>query len=134
MKKLFLVLFAFFYLTLVKGQQFSFQMKFADAVGNTDSIIMGYDINATDTIDALFGEINIIGLPLDTSLDVRISNEWYYRNYLNTNGTYQTKKQIIYKNCTNFWYSVQSIDILTKHWPVTMTWDSTLFMDSCRNA
>lgn len=119
--------------TSAQAQQFSFQMNFVDVAGNTDSIIIGYDVNGTDTIDALFGETNIIGVSLNNTLDVRVSNEWYNRTYLATSGSYQTKKQIVSYNCDGFWSPIQTIDIRTQHWPVTMTWNNSLFMDSCRN-
>ena len=34
-------------------------MTFVDALGNRDSLILGYDPNASDTIDPSFGAINI---------------------------------------------------------------------------
>lgn len=133
MKKLLIIISACFYFSsIAEAQEFSFQMNFIDAIGNTDSITIGYDINGTDTIDGLFGENNIIGIPLDTGLDVRITNEWYNRNFLITPGTIHTKKQIIHNECGN-WFSVQGIDIRTTHWPVTATWNNSLFNDTCRN-
>ncbi|MES2284710.1 MAG: T9SS type A sorting domain-containing protein [Bacteroidota bacterium] len=133
MKKLLLIVTVFCVWTSAQAQQFSFQMNFVDVAGNTDSIIVGYDINGTDTIDALFGETNIIGVSPNNTLDVRVSNEWYNRTYLAASGSYQTKKQIVSYNCDGFWSPIQTIDIRTQHWPVTMTWNNSLFMDSCRN-
>jgi hypothetical protein len=112
----------------VSAQQFSFPIIFSDAAGNKDTIILGYDTAATDSIDSAFGEINIISLPLDTGLDVRITNEFY--NW-NTPGTYHTKKQIVHTTCR--YSDLSTIDIYTNHWPVTATWDSSVFNDACRN-
>ncbi len=132
MKSIFLILF----ITssyIVNGQQFSFQMFFTDAVGNKDTITLGYDIAATDSIDVSLGEVNIISIPHKAELDVRISNEWYNRTWLGVPGTYHTKRQIIDYSCMNFSYSnIQTVDILTKNWPVTVTWDNSLFKDSCK--
>ncbi len=133
MKLIFLFLIAMSFSTLSYSQEFSFQMFFEDAVGNKDTITLGYDINATDSLDSLFSEVNIITTPLDTNLDVRISNEWFNRTYNSTTGTYHTKKQIVDYSCSN-WYSASSIDIFTEYWPVTAYWDSSLFSDSCRKA
>jgi hypothetical protein len=106
------------------SQQFSFDIYFTDAIGNKDTITFGYDSLATDSIDISFGEIDLIGIPFDTTLDVRISN------YLYNPATYQTKKQIVHANCP--YTNLQTIEIFTNHWPVTAQWDSTLFSDSCR--
>ena len=111
------------------AQQFSFQMYFVDAIGNKDTITLGYDLNATDSIDAAFGEVNIISTPLDTNLDVRITNTWWDSS---SPISFHTKKQIIYNYCNSFSIGIQPINIFTHHWPVTATWDNTLFNDSCR--
>jgi hypothetical protein len=117
---------------IVYGQQFSFQMFFTDAIGNKDTITLGYDITATDSIDAALGEVNIINIPRDTSFDIRISNEWKKRSWFGV-GTYHTKKQIIPYTCMNFSNNnIQTVDIYTKHWPVTVTWNKLLFNDSCK--
>lgn len=117
----------------VYGQEFSFQLIFTDAIGNIDTISLGYDLAATDSIDETFNEQNIISIPLDTSLDVRVTNEWYRRDFLSSEGTFHTKKQITNYNCTSLPFNLQTIDIHTKHWPVTVTWENSLFNDSCRN-
>lgn len=132
MKNLLLGLMALCLVETAHAQQFSFQMFFSDAIGNKDTLTLGYDVLATDTIDAAFGEVNMIGVPLDTSLDVRITNEWMYRSTLDFPGIFHTKKQITFYDCHD-WSGLQTIDILTKHWPVTVSWDNTLFMDNCRN-
>ena len=118
---------------VVYGQQFSFQMFFTDAVGNKDTITLGYDLAATDSIDTAFGEVNIISIPRDTAFDVRVSNEWQNRTWYSAVGTYHTKKQIIPYTCMSFSYNnIQTVDIRAKHWPVTVTWDKSLFNDSCK--
>ena len=116
------------------SQQFSFQMFFSDAIGNKDTITLGYDPLATKGIDDIFSEENIIDVPLKSTLDVRITDEYYNRTYKDMDGTFHTKKQIIPYDCIYLSYeSIQHIDIYTKHWPVTAKWDSALFTDSCRD-
>ena len=119
---------------IAKGQQFSTQIFFTDSMGNRDSITVGYDSLATDSIDAIFGEVNIIEWEIREGLDVRITNEWINRTHWNSQpGTYHTKKQIYSYDCTEFFSnSYLTIDIHTDHWPVTATWDHTVFEDSCR--
>ena len=116
------------------GQEFSVELFFEDSAGNQDSIILGYDDNATDAIDESFGETNIITIPYNSGLDVRVSDEMTSRNTSPDPipATYHTKTQIFQKNCpTNF--SIQAIDIVTENWPVTVTWNNLLFDDNCRN-
>ncbi|MBP9187081.1 MAG: T9SS type A sorting domain-containing protein [Bacteroidia bacterium] len=121
-------------LASAQAQQFSFQMYFTDAIGNKDTLTLGYDLLATDSIDTMLGESNIITKPIDSGLDVRITDEWKNRERLNKPGTFHTKKQFVFYNCSTDYYNrVQTIDIHTKHWPVTATWDSSLFADTCRN-
>ncbi|MGE4542136.1 MAG: T9SS type A sorting domain-containing protein [Bacteroidales bacterium] len=133
MKKLYTLFFLLIISQFVSAQEFSFQMYFEDAIGNKDTLTIGFDRNGTDTIDTEFGEVNLISIPLDTSFDVRISNEWQNRVYHQMPGTFHTKKQIIEQKECGVWYSVNSIDIFTDNWPVTMHWDSTLFVDTCLN-
>jgi len=118
-------------LAQLQAQDFVFQMKFTEAKGHSDSIVFGYDINATDSIDAAFNETNIIAIPLDTGLDVRITNEWR-QNYLGMHATYHTKKQIGHFTC-GIGFPLQGIKIKTKYWPVTATWNNALFNNTCRN-
>jgi hypothetical protein len=108
-------------------------MYFEDAIGNKDTLVLGYDLTASDSIDPAFGEINIISNPIGAGLDVRVTNEWGNRYFSGMPGTYHTKKQIVKNNCGNWNFSKSSIDICTKHWPVTASWDSVPFFDICRN-
>ncbi len=114
------------------AQEFSFQMKFEDAIGNVDTLILGYDIAATDSIDPEFGEINIIDENIDSIFDVRVTDEWSARGWwFDSTGNYHLKKQILKKNCGP-WPTTVSIDIKCNNWPVTAYWDSSLFDDICR--
>lgn len=133
MKNVIIILFLFLsYFSF--AQEFSVELFFQDAAGNQDSIILGYDNSATNGIDSAFGETNIIATPYNTGLDVRISDELKARTtYPNPLApTYHTKKQIFQKNCPVS-FSIHGIDIVTDNWPVTLTWDSSLFNNDCRN-
>ncbi len=132
MKRLFLLIIILSFASMIFSQQFSLPIYFQDAIGNKDTIILGYDNNGTDSIDAALGETNIISVPLDSSLDVRITNEWLKRNKFYTIGTFHTKKQIVNNSCGS-WLSLITIDIYTKHWPITASWDSSLFNNYCLN-
>lgn len=115
------------------AQEFSFELYFEDAIGNRDTIVLGFDENATDSIDTAFGEVNIISQPWDSVFEVRITDEYEHRQSSHSGqGTFHTKKQIVKKNCHSVW-SVSAIDINVTHFPVIVSWDSTLFNSSCLN-
>jgi len=52
-------------------EEFSFELYFEDAVGNRDTLVLGYDENATDTIDSGFLEIDISGSIWNNTFEVR---------------------------------------------------------------
>ena len=140
MKKLLFLTFTVAQLTICKAQQFVFQMTFIDAVGNTDSLTLGYDIAATDSLDAAFGETNIISTAYTTGLDVRSGSVWFQQN-LNSAPLgllpFETKKQIVPNTCgtENFWllWPIVEINIVSTHFPVKAFWNKILFSDTCRN-
>lgn len=110
-----------------KAQTFQYSLYFEDAIGSKDTLVIGYDLNATDTIDESFGEQNIIDIKLDSVFDVRISDA--FDN--NGEATFHSKKQILQGSCPDIQSPLVSIDIKCKNWPVTATWDSLLFESKC---
>ncbi len=132
MKKYLFFLFISFICISVSGQEFIFPIVFQDAAGNKDTLHFGYDENATDSVDAAFGEENIIDTPYDSVFDVRISNEFVYRSYLGKPaGSFHLEKQIVSINCPGYSEPI-AIDIKCQNWPVTATWDSTIWKPDCR--
>lgn len=95
MKKLLLILFLIPIYTMAQ-EEFSFELYFEDALGNKDTVILGYDPNATDVIDITFGEVNILSQPWGSNFDVRIGDRSYETNNGTTNwltsNTYSIKK------------------------------------------
>lgn len=139
MKKLLFLSFAIVQLTVCEAQQFAFQMTFIDAVGTIDSLTLGYDIAATDSLDASFGETNIISTSYASGLDVRAGNVWLKQTF----GTgqfgqipFETKKQIVPNTCGNgnFWsiFPIVEINIVSTHFPIKVYWNKLLFNDTCR--
>jgi hypothetical protein len=116
----------------LNAQEFSFQLFFEDAVGNKDTIILGYDSSATNAIDINFEEKNIISEKIEKPFEVRISDEWRTRGFQGKPGSWHSKKQIINSHCWSYWDEIQGIDIFSNHWPVTMRWDTSLFNTDCR--
>lgn len=135
MKKQLLLSFIIFTLTLVLFSsnslaqtltpQFELRLYFEDAAGNRDTLIIGDDPMATNLIDTIFGEENIINHVWDSIFEVRVSNK-YWENYpFADTALIQTKKQIVNKEEVGNNYTI--FDIKAKNWPVVISWDSTLF-------
>ncbi len=139
MKRILLLAFFMGFITICKAQQFSFVLKFVDAVGNTDSLTLGYDLTATDTLDIAFGETNIISTPYTSGLDVRVGNVWFQQNSFPGFGQnqFETKTQIVPNACGtgNFWslFPVIEINIVSPHFPIKAYWNKNLFNDTCKN-
>ena len=117
------------------GQNFSFTMHFIDAIGNTDSLIMGSDPQGTDTIDPQFNEINILNAPYHSGLDIRAGNQWFLENFGFTDLPFETKKQIVHESCNGFagLNEIIEINVVTDNFPVNITWNRPLFHDPCKN-
>ncbi|PWH85749.1 T9SS type A sorting domain-containing protein [Brumimicrobium oceani] len=128
MKKIILIFVLLCFYQISEAQTFQFQMFFEDAIGNKDTLTIGYDFNGTELIDSSFGEENIIGIPLDSTFDVRISDAFYHFG----NATFHTKKQILPNLCAGGWFPIVAIDIKCENWPVVATWDNSLFYNECR--
>jgi len=138
MKKIvpiFLVTFAL--LNNLFSQEFSFPLYFEDVIGNKDTIIFGFDSQATTGIDLSFGELNIKGTSF-ADFDVRISNNSFTppfgsdsAHFYADSTNYQTKKQIYNYDSTNgISFPIFAINISCKHFPIKIKWDNPLFFYS----
>lgn len=122
-------------------EEFSFKLYFEDALGNKDTIIIGYDDNATNTIDASFGELDILSQPWRSTMEVRTGE--LLDNSIGTNaGPYpeaftsisHSKKQIIKKDCSQAWsqaYNVFYILLKNVEFPLTIIWDYQEVLNPC---
>ena len=112
------------------AQEFEFKLSFKDSLGNTDSLSYGYDIAATNGVDASFGEIDILSLPR-SGFNIRFSDVLVNGK---TTPNYQSKKQIIPNKCPDWLLNDfgVSIEVDGKNFPITLKWDKNLFKDSCR--
>ncbi|MBW7868518.1 MAG: T9SS type A sorting domain-containing protein [Brumimicrobium sp.] len=86
---------------------------------------LGHSPFATNLIDSDFGEINIINKPWDSIFEVRASNVYWEGYPFADTAIVQSKKQIVNKEEVGNNYI--TFDIKAKNWPVTISWDSTLF-------
>lgn len=102
-----------------------FTLRFEDAIGNKDSVIVGYDSLANSYIDSIFGEIDLTEVPFDSVFEVRGADK----------GGQENLSKIIAQYYAS-WFceehsQYQSINIYAKHFPVRITWDSTYFEHEC---
>jgi len=121
----------------LSGQEFSFTLYVEDAIGNRDSVIVGYDEDATDGEDPAFGELDIEDIPFNGALDVRVVNYDYQLSpdvlYPENLIFFQSKIQIVKKDCSFYQgpFPPPGVGIKADNYPITITWDSTAFEELC---
>ncbi len=140
-------LIAFFSVSAINGQNNEFNLKqekekveqefmikifVKDEFNNKDSILLGYDELATDSIDVIFDEENIFFHPWKINVDMRAGEASIMQNNLYDiyPSIFHTKKQIINKTC-NFFHMIK-IEIKSSNFPIEVSWDTSYFTnDSC---
>ena len=130
-----LIFFLFFLPIITSAQEFSFELYFEDALGNRDTLVLGYDPLATDSIDVAFGEENIIAQPWDSVFEVRIGDKRYSETNpnWNTENSFLSKKQIVSSYCESIYNTSfpLTLQFYTSNFPVKLSWDKSLFADTC---
>lgn len=119
------------------SQTFSFEMYFEDATGEKDTLIFGYDAIATDSIDLSFQEINIISQPWSNQFEARITvndppSTFDIEEYMSVPEVGHLKKQIKKEDCIDQNLYISMIQLKNAVYPVSVTWDNSLFNDQCR--
>ncbi len=118
------------------GQHFEIPVYFEDSAGNKDTIILGYDIMATYGIDTSFGEIDLLDSAYSDDLEVRPAIYDYW-DWPTLPRIIESKKMIIGYVCYDSTYfdEANSIMVVIKSnkWPITITWDKSLFQETCNN-
>jgi hypothetical protein len=102
-----------------------FTVRFEDAIGNKDSVIVGYDSLAAPYIDSIFGEIDLTEVPFDSVFEVRGADKGG-QEFLSKIIVHGYREWMCIGNVQH-----QSINIYAKHFPVKITWDSTYFEHEC---
>jgi len=117
------------------GQEFILPIFFEDSIGNKDTVIIGYDTNATYSIDEDFDEVDIIDSSYNEEFEVRASIYDYNELWENDGRIIESKIMIIGNVCNdpNYYGESNSIMVLIKsdHWPITVRWNSDLFQEQC---
>ncbi len=140
MKNSYLLFISLFIPFIIQAQQFSFQLYISDSLGHADTLTLGYDANATDSIDVGFGEVNIVNQAWDTNLEARICpyGDWNFATQFQP--AFETKKQIMLFTpqapYSSYHVQLSAPFIVEIHSaaqrPYYLSWDSTLFADSSR--
>lgn len=99
---------------------FSMNLYFEDAVGNRDTVVFGYDINATSDLDPEWGEVELT-TPFDSVFEVRIAeptvNDELLADKIITGTGYFAN------DTTCFEGAAARIYIHALHQPVKLWWD-----------
>jgi len=120
-----LVLFA---VTPFQAQQnalFHATIRFEDAMGNKDSVIVGYDPDATYDMDPEFGEVEIT-IPFDSVLEVRAMSAISFNNTF-SKVIIEYSQFIPAFNCNGG--PRIHIFVWSKYQPIKVSWDSTIFLN-----
>ena len=119
------------------SQTFSFEMYFEDATGQKDTLTFGYDATATDSIDASFQEVNIISQSWSNQFEARIcvfETPYFSGDESDTASVVgHLKKQIKKEDCLDQSLYVSLIQLNNAVYPVSISWDHSLFTDQCRS-
>jgi hypothetical protein len=117
---------------LLKGQQliprFETAFYFEDAIGNKDTVHIGYDLEATKETDAAFGEVEY-NAPFDSIFDVRVKDPNSF-----TGNLYKrliTKSTVVFNDpdsCLSG--GGGEVFIHSIYQPIKVSWDQMIFYDS----
>jgi len=104
---------------------FQVVIQFEDAVGNKDSVTVGYDPDATFGIDAEFGEAEIT-VPFDSVFEVRGMSRFDFDQKF-SKVIIDESDFIFGLNC--YGEPIVYLFVWSKYQPVTVKWDSSLFLN-----
>jgi hypothetical protein len=108
--------------------QIKFDLYFQDAIGNMDTVTLGFDQRSDGTlIDTIFGEKQLRGVPFDSVFEVRGAATSGYT--VQSNPIVHHYNPIYCTTLPNVQYL--AVYIYARHWPIIITWDSTYFDQEC---
>lgn len=114
--------------------EFKTQIYFMDSKGNKDTVTVGYSKFASnDSLYSALGEFEIPDEKIDTNFFIGISNVRseptlykYQKTSFRTKVKYADFKEPDYRRTLN-------IDVICKHFPLTISWNNNEFIDSIRS-
>lgn len=133
MKKLTLILISSLFILNLSAQQtaeFETTIYVMDLNGNMDSVVIGYDANATSFLglDTQFGEVDISNQLWDSTLEIRAIIDYH-----SSTQVFHTKKAINENDCNNPFGAGAGGIVLAIHTktPVVISWNMQDFQDNC---
>lgn len=111
--------------------QYKTTIYFEDAVGNTDSITVGFDTLATSSIDPIFGEAEITA-PFDSVFEVRAGTFLGFDREKTSKIIIEPSEPIYPLSISHGCYTTAPIFIYiwAKYQPVTVTWNKSEFLEN----
>ena len=108
---------------------------FEDAIGNRDTIVVGYDTLSISDLNPQFGEIDI-DTPFDSVFEVRAAHGirfgWGEGNYtLSKIIVGHAEEYLNFPSCYTGEFAL--FFIYSKYQPITMSWDQSLFDNDCKD-
>jgi hypothetical protein len=126
------VLIAICFISRLEAQEFVLKLRIEDSLGNRDTLEIGYDAMASDSLDENLGEVNIKDQEWNGEFDVRFTNIW--DDGIFNGPELQTKRWIGKLSCEDWKRNMLiKLDVMTRGWPVTVRWDSTRMQNECLN-
>jgi hypothetical protein len=112
------------------AQEFSFPLYFEDALGERDTLILGYDPTATHGIDPIFDEVDY-GTPISDKFQIFVVPYREFWHYIyGPNYPFYTKKEIVGINQGPIGLGEIRIIYPIASLPKKISWDKSLFNDS----
>ncbi|MBK8702376.1 MAG: T9SS type A sorting domain-containing protein [Saprospiraceae bacterium] len=107
---------------------FEMSLYFEDAIGNRDTVIFGYDINASSDIDPEWGEVELT-TPFDSVFEVKIGSfDYFYKNKLTKRLIQDT--EIVVNDSSCYIGSTGIIYVYAIHYPIKVNWDKNLLLNN----
>jgi len=123
MRNVLLLFFVIGSLNILTAQDFEFDLYFEDSKGFRDTVSIGFAEDASLQIDSIYGEVNIVGIPLNANIDVRLTN-WEEEQFKEEPVPIQTKKQVY-----DVSKEILTFEISTPNFPVRCYWNEAIFKE-----
>jgi hypothetical protein len=110
--------------TLTFAQSFVLPIYLLDGLGNMDTVYVSGDLTASTNLDTNFGEVNLNGIPYDSTFEARLTYDVFSATRI------ETKKQALYYECSAIlpamYFQQNPVLIRCKNWPLVIKWDRDL--------
>ncbi len=112
------------------------QFYFEDALGNKDTITLGYDTDANSDYNPDFGEVNIKAVPWDSIFEARAShlegaNDHASPNVLSKKIIGSSKGRLDSEIDCSFNREALQFFVKVKHLPLKISWNQDVFNNDC---